>query len=286
MKIAIAAAVLGITALSASSPHAQQPAASGQVAEAEKQLASGDIAGAISSLQRIVGATPKSFDARLALGRALDLDGRHADARRHLEEAIKLASDSERTTALTTLGVSYAFESKAEEAARYYQRAFDADIQAERSCGGGGPRECAGADLSRVRQLAESRAVVHHRLRDVAQDSRAPRRPGGPLGDAPAQRARQDRSAARQSRVRGQPCGGGQGAARHAGHGESARLLSISGRLHRLLRQAVSAGDRRAAARDQSDPFAAAPTTTKSTASRGRKAGPVAAAGSRWLLAP
>ena len=47
----------------------------------------------IASLERIVGASPRSFDARLALGRALDLDGRHADARRQLEEALKLASD-------------------------------------------------------------------------------------------------------------------------------------------------------------------------------------------------
>ena len=69
------------------------------------------------------------YEARLALGRALDLDGRHADARRHLEEALKLASEDERTEALTTLGVSYAFEAKADEAARYYQRAFDADVQ-------------------------------------------------------------------------------------------------------------------------------------------------------------
>jgi tetratricopeptide (TPR) repeat protein len=131
MKIAIAAALV-TGALSAPFGQARQAGAneSTQIAEADKRLESGDVVGAIASLQRIVGASPKSFAARIALGRALDLDGRHADARRHLEEALKLASDDERSDALTTLGISYAFEARADEAARYYQRAFDADIQA------------------------------------------------------------------------------------------------------------------------------------------------------------
>jgi tetratricopeptide (TPR) repeat protein len=92
-------------------------------------MASGDVTGAVAALQRIAGASPKSFEARLALGRGLDLEGLHPAARRQLEEALKLASDAQRTAALTALGISYAFESKADEAARYYQRAFDADIQ-------------------------------------------------------------------------------------------------------------------------------------------------------------
>ena len=129
MRIMNVVALLIVTVLTASLAEARQPGASEQVAEAEKLLASGDVKGAIVSLERIVGASPKSFDARLVLGRALDLDGRHADARRHLEEAVKLATDDERRTALTSLGVSYAFEAKADEAARYYQRAFDADVQ-------------------------------------------------------------------------------------------------------------------------------------------------------------
>jgi tetratricopeptide (TPR) repeat protein len=86
-------------------------------------MASGDVTGAVAALQRIVGASPKSFDARLALGSGLDLEGLYPAARRHLEEALKLATDQQRTAALTALGISYAFESKADEAARYYQRA-------------------------------------------------------------------------------------------------------------------------------------------------------------------
>ena len=108
-----------------------QQAAPAQVQDAEKLLSEGDVAGARAALEKIVAANPSSFDAHLALGRALDLDDRHADARTHLEQAIRLATDEQRTAALTALGISYAFESKPDEAARYYQRAFDADVQAD-----------------------------------------------------------------------------------------------------------------------------------------------------------
>jgi tetratricopeptide (TPR) repeat protein len=73
----------------------------------------------------------RSFDVRLELGRALDLEGRHAAARAHLEEAVKLAPENRRNEALSALGISYAFEAKPAEAARYYQRVFDAQVQAD-----------------------------------------------------------------------------------------------------------------------------------------------------------
>ena len=129
MRITHALPLLIVGLLSVAAARGQQ-GATGPTAEADRLLESGDIKGAISSLDRLVRASPRSFEARLALGRALDLDGRHGDARRHLEQALKLApTEEERTDALTTLGISYAFEAKADEAARYYQRAFDDDVQ-------------------------------------------------------------------------------------------------------------------------------------------------------------
>ena len=125
-------------ALAGGSVSFAQPDTLAQVQQAEKMIASGDLLGATAALDKIVAAAPKSFDARLVLGRALDLDGRHAAARRHLEEAVKLATDEERNTALTALGISYAFESKPDEAARYYQRAFDAELQADDRAGAAG----------------------------------------------------------------------------------------------------------------------------------------------------
>src|SRR5688572_25353543 len=121
-----------LVAVLAASPAAAQKSVTVQVQEAEKLLSSGDAGGAIAALQKIVATSPSLYEARLPLGRALDLEGRHADARVHLEQALRLASDDEqRTTALQALGRSYAFESKPDEAARYYRRAFDADVQAD-----------------------------------------------------------------------------------------------------------------------------------------------------------
>jgi tetratricopeptide (TPR) repeat protein len=119
--------VLGFVAVV---PAAAQEDPAAEVKAAEKLIQDGDLAGAIQSLERTVAAAPRSFAARIALGRALDLDGRHAAARRHLEEAVARAPDDARNAALSALGISYAFESKPDEAARYYQRVFDAHVQA------------------------------------------------------------------------------------------------------------------------------------------------------------
>jgi tetratricopeptide (TPR) repeat protein len=127
--------LLSLVGLLLASPDAQnepaRQALRSQVEAAEGLIERGDVAGALQVLQRIVTTTPDSYHARLALGRALDLDGRHADARLHLEEAVRLAPDEERVQALAALGISYAFEARPDEAARYYQRAFDAHVQAD-----------------------------------------------------------------------------------------------------------------------------------------------------------
>lgn len=124
--------VLIVAVLTIAVPAVGQKTVAAQLQDAEKLLSSGDVAGGAAALQKIVAASPSLFEARLPLGRALDLEGRHADARVHLEQALKLASDDEqRSDALEALGISYAFESKADEAARYYQRTFDAAVQAD-----------------------------------------------------------------------------------------------------------------------------------------------------------
>jgi tetratricopeptide (TPR) repeat protein len=98
--------------------------------EADKLLRGGDLNAAIARFRTAVKADPKLFEARLGLGRALDLAGEYRAAREQLEQAIQLASDDARNTALTAMGISYAFEAKADEAARYYQRVFDRQMQA------------------------------------------------------------------------------------------------------------------------------------------------------------
>jgi Flp pilus assembly protein TadD len=109
----------------------QQPAdeAKQRLAQAQKVLESGDVAQAVSLLEAAAKAAPQSSEAHLALGRALDLRGDHAAARRHIEQAISLATDETRNGALMAMAISWAFESKAAEAARYYQRVFDSQAQ-------------------------------------------------------------------------------------------------------------------------------------------------------------
>jgi tetratricopeptide (TPR) repeat protein len=123
--------VLTILVLACAVPPAAQTDPSAAIKNARALIDAGDVPAAITALERIVADAPQSFDARLALGEALDLEGRYAQARRHLEEAIKLAPEDRRNQALATLGVSYAFEAKPDEAARYYQRVFDAYMQAD-----------------------------------------------------------------------------------------------------------------------------------------------------------
>jgi Flp pilus assembly protein TadD len=114
------------------------------ISQAQKLMQSGDVAGAVTLLQTTIKTAPQSFDAHLALGRALDLNGDHRVARRHLEQAISLSTDTNRNQALSAIGVSWAFESKADEAARYYQRIFDAQMQANDRGGAAGTANALG----------------------------------------------------------------------------------------------------------------------------------------------
>lgn len=127
--------LLPLLVLACAVPCAAQTDPAAAIKDAVALIEAGDVPAAVTALERIVADAPRSFDARLTLGRALDLDGRYAAARRHLEEAIKLAPEDRRNEALTTLGISYAFEAKPDEAARYYQRAFDALVQADDRAG-------------------------------------------------------------------------------------------------------------------------------------------------------
>ncbi len=114
------------------------------LAEAQKLIRAGDVNGAVALLQKTAAAAPQSQPVHLALGRALDLKGDHKTARRHLEQAISLATDATRSQALAAMGVSWAFEAKADEAARYYQRIFDAQMQAKDRGGAAGTANALG----------------------------------------------------------------------------------------------------------------------------------------------
>jgi tetratricopeptide (TPR) repeat protein len=124
--------------------YAQTPDAAALVKEGDKLLDDGNVAGAVEKFRAAVAADPQRYDAHSSLGQALDLDGRYAEAREHLERAIALAPEDSKNQALAAMGTSYAFEAKAEDAARYYRRAFDAQTQAKDPGGAAGTANALG----------------------------------------------------------------------------------------------------------------------------------------------
>jgi tetratricopeptide (TPR) repeat protein len=72
------------------------------------------------------------YEAQRLWGAALDLKGQYDDARKHLSKAIELALPDSKIQALKTMAVSYAFQGKAKEAAKYEQEAFNQQVAAKK----------------------------------------------------------------------------------------------------------------------------------------------------------
>src|SRR5271166_5791186 len=80
---------------------------------------------ALALYNRALQLSPDLYQAQLATGIALDLEGKYQQARQHLAKAIALAMPEQKIQALRTMAVSYAFTRDASEAAKYEQQAFD-----------------------------------------------------------------------------------------------------------------------------------------------------------------
>ena len=95
------------------------------VKQGEKLNSEGKQDEALALYDRALLISSDLYQARLAAGMALDLEGKYQQARVHLAKAIALASPEQKVRALRTMGVSYAFTRDAGEAAKYDQQAFD-----------------------------------------------------------------------------------------------------------------------------------------------------------------
>lgn len=80
---------------------------------------------ALALYNRALQLSPDLYQAQLAAGMALDLEGKYQSARLHLEKAIKAATPEQKVQALRTMAVSYAFTRDADSAATYERQAFD-----------------------------------------------------------------------------------------------------------------------------------------------------------------
>jgi tetratricopeptide (TPR) repeat protein len=126
MRALTAAVVCVIAAVSLRA----QSAADALVKEGQTLLQHGDVAAAVQRFQAAAETNSQLYIAQYELGRALDLQGQYTTARQALQRAIELAPERSKNEALTAMAISFAFESKADDAARFYQRVYDAEMQA------------------------------------------------------------------------------------------------------------------------------------------------------------
>jgi tetratricopeptide (TPR) repeat protein len=81
---------------------------------------------ALGLYRRALAMSPNLFEAHLASGMALDLEGNYAGAREEFSRAIRLAPPDAKQQALRAMAFSYAFEKNASEAAKFEQQVFEA----------------------------------------------------------------------------------------------------------------------------------------------------------------
>lgn len=108
------------------------------VKDAQKLTSDGKLDEALSTYSKAVESSPKDADAHLGMGVVLDLQGNYPAARKHLSEALALATGNVKERALRTMAFSYAFECNVKEAARYEQQAFDARMGSQDFAGAAG----------------------------------------------------------------------------------------------------------------------------------------------------
>src|SRR4051812_13092233 len=84
------------------------------VQQGKRLNTAGKQADAIQLYERALALNPDLFDAHLGMGIALDLQGRYGAARPHLARAIALAPADAKVASLNAMGVSFAFERKAD----------------------------------------------------------------------------------------------------------------------------------------------------------------------------
>jgi tetratricopeptide (TPR) repeat protein len=112
-----------------SSTPAASPAEPKELVEQGRKLnAEGKHDEALALYRQALEKSPDLYEAHLATGITLDLKGQYEEARRHLAKAIEVAPSDSRPRALRTMAMSYAFERKPDDAAKYQQQIFNARL--------------------------------------------------------------------------------------------------------------------------------------------------------------
>jgi tetratricopeptide (TPR) repeat protein len=129
MTLVMALVFIGVVSGQAPAPASQAASPPGDAEDLVKQardlVRAGQIEEGLAEYRKALALKPDSPDANLGAGIALDLLQRFDEAGTHLSKALAVAPDEMRGQVLTALGVSYAFQGKAREAATFYQQNFD-----------------------------------------------------------------------------------------------------------------------------------------------------------------
>jgi tetratricopeptide (TPR) repeat protein len=110
--------------------YAQTQPPSDIVKQAQTLESEGKRSEALTLYKQAAAKEPTRFEPHLGIGRILDLDGKYAEARQHLQKAVELAPDASQNQVLTAIAISFAFEGKAADAAKYFQKVFERQRQA------------------------------------------------------------------------------------------------------------------------------------------------------------
>ena len=121
-------------------PQAAPPAAAQNplLKEAQQLAGQGKHAEALDLYRKAMAADPKLVDLQVGAGQMLDMLGKHAEARQQLAKAIELAGPEMKDQARTAMAVSYAFESRAADSAKFYEPVFNDRVAAANFNGAAG----------------------------------------------------------------------------------------------------------------------------------------------------
>jgi tetratricopeptide (TPR) repeat protein len=112
-------------------PAGQDPAAD-LIRQGQQKAREGQQDEALAIYRQVLAKWPDSFPAHLQIGVVLDLKGQYAEARTYLARAIEIAATPQnKAQALRTMAMSYAFERKCDDAARYESQVYEMHMAAK-----------------------------------------------------------------------------------------------------------------------------------------------------------
>jgi len=149
-----------------------QPDATALVQKGRRLVADGDFAAALALYDQALKQQPGLADAHLASGLVLDLMGRYPEARVQLASAIKSAPPELKANTLNAMAISYAFEKRVDDSARYFQQVYDLETAANRPAAAAAAANAMGrlyletGDTKKARQWYETGYEVSRRQPD------------------------------------------------------------------------------------------------------------------------